>query len=363
MANTTKGQPPKRAAAAGGYRLVVFPKEFERNIFENIDKRFYLILVGSFVFIFMFVIILANTEYSDEALQNLLKEKYIQRAFTTEFEDTFEQEDTEEEGITIDEGQGQDQQEDERAQRDEGRRQEATGASAAERAQRARAQARARAAARAQMQQQVAGTGILGELSSSGAGGSGDAVYDVLGETGAGGVGDLENVLGQVGGLQSASSSNRRSSLGERSGGGSGRGTAGIDDLISGGVGQTGSVSINRDASFGIKGVEGSVSGKGTRSTARSQDAIGRVVAKHADAIENCYRRESRLNPNLKGSVTVQFVISPDGRVTDVRILDSSLRNRNVENCISRRVKTWRFDRIDAGEGDVTARYKWIFST
>jgi TonB family protein len=165
-----------------------------------------------------------------------------------------------------------------------------------------------------------------------------------------------------VGGLESASSSSRRSVLGEREGGGSRSGRAGIDDLISSGVGQSGSVSINRNANFAIKGIEGSVSGKGTRSSARSQEAIGRVVGKHADAVENCYKKESRLNPNLKGSVTAQFTIDPDGRVTDVKMIQSTLQNRSVENCVSSRIQRWRFDRIDAKEGDVTARYKWIFS-
>lgn len=360
-----KAQGVKRAPGGGGFRIVSFPKEFEKALLEGLDSRFYLILLSSFILIYTLVIILANTGYSEDKLASVLKEKYIQKVFDTTFEepvvDDVEVETLalDEEGINVD----QEETEDIRAQRDQGKREEAAGPSASERRDSARRDAARRASARDAMQQQVAGTGVLGELSAGGGGGSGDAVYDVLGESGSGALGDLDQILSGVGGLESASSSLRRSSLGERQGSGGRSGRAGIDDLIGSGVGQSGSVSINRNAKFAIKGVEGSVSGRGTKSSARSQDAIGRVVGKHSDGIENCYKKETRINPNLKGSITAQFTISPAGRVTQVRILKSTLKSKNVEKCISRRIKTWRFDQIDKKDGNVTARYKWIFSS
>ncbi len=359
-----KAQGVKRAAGSGGYRIVSFPKEFERGMFDGIDSRFYFILLSSLILVYSTVIILANTVYSAEELANVIKQKYIQKVYDTTFEEPVIDVPEEESFALEEEGTSADQapESDARAQRDEGRRAEAAGPSAAERRDSARRDAARRASARDAMQQQVAGTGVLGELSAGGGGGSGDAVYDVLGESGSGALGDLDQVLSGVGGLESASSSSRRSSLGERRGSGGRTGGAGIDDLIGSGVGQSGSVSINRNASFAIKGVEGSVSGRGTKSSARSQDAIGRVVGKHSDAIENCYKKESRINPNLKGSLTAQFTISPAGRVTQVRIVKSTLKSRNIENCVTRRIKSWRFDKIDKKEGDVKARYKWIFS-
>jgi hypothetical protein len=359
-----KAQGVKRAAGGGGYRIVSFPKEFERGLFEGLDSRFYLILLSSLILVYSTVIILANTAYTEEELANILKQKYIQKVYDTTFEEPVI-DDTEEEGVALEEEGAvaeQEPEQDARAQRDEGRREEAAGPSASERRDAAREAARDRASARDKMQQQVAGTGVLGELSAGGSGGSGDAVFDVLGESGSGALGDLDQVLSGVGGLESASSDSRRSSLGERQGRGGRAGGAGIDDLIGSGVGQSGSVSISRNAGFAIKGVEGSVSGKGTKSSARSQDAIGRIVGKHSDAIENCYKKETRINPNLKGSINAQFTISPEGKVAQIRIVKSTLKSRNVENCITRRIKSWRFAKIDRKEGNVTARYKWIFS-
>jgi TonB family protein len=353
-----QAQPVKRPPGAGGYRIVSFPKEFEKGLFGNVEGRFYMILGISLVVVYSLVITMAHMTYTDEELALLLREKYIQKIYDAEFVIT----ETEEVAEVSTEGAGEQEEEkvDERAK--ENVREEASGTSAAERREQQRRDAARRASARNAMQDQVAGTGVLAELSAGGSGGSGDAVYDVLGDANTG-LGNLNDVLSGVGGLQSASSSNRRSSLGERAGSGNRAGRAGIDDLISTGTGQSGSVNINRNADFAIKGVEGSLSGKGTRSTARSQDAIGRVVGQHSDAIESCYKRESRLNPNLQGSVTVQFTIDPDGRVAQVRVVDSSLRNKNVEDCISKRIRTWRFDKIPESDGAVQARYKWIFSS
>lgn len=361
-----KAQGVQRAAGGGGYRIVSFPKEFEKGIFEGIDGKFYLILAISLFIVFSIIVLLANTVYSEEDLANALKEKYVQKVYEATFDEPVEQPQEEETDI-IAEGPAEKvaeeaPKEDTRAKRDEGKREEASGTSASERRDRARRDAARRNASRNRMQQQVAGTGVLGELSAGGSGGSGDAVYDVLGESGQSGIGDLDQVLSNVDGLQSASSSARKSSLGERKGSGGRSGRAGIDDLITSGTGQSGSTSINRDAKFNIAGVEGTVSGRGSKASGRSQDAIGRVVTKHSDAIESCYKKEANINPNLKGSITVEFTIDPNGKIKRVRIVKSTLKSKNVENCISRRIRSWRFSKIDPKEGDVRARYKWIFS-
>jgi TonB family protein len=137
----------------------------------------------------------------------------------------------------------------------------------------------------------------------------------------------------------------------------------GIDNLIEGGVGASGSVSIKRQGGFSLKMEQGTVSGKGSKSTARSADAISGVVNSHADAVESCYKKEARINPNLKGSISIQFTIEFDGKVTSVRVTDSTLRNKKVEACISRIVERWRFQKIDKAEGEATFRQKFIFST
>ena len=199
-------------------------------------------------------------------------------------------------------------------------------------------------AARRQMEQQIAGTGVLGLLSAAGGGGTGDAVVDVLGDAGTG-TGDLGEVLSGVGGLATASASGQRSRLGSR-GGGRVDGSADVNELLSG-IGSAGSANIGRKGSISMALDAASVSGKGSKSANRGGEELSRVINSHNDAIEYCYKKESKLNPNLKGDIQVEFTVGFNGRVKGVRIVRSSLRNKNVENCISSRIRGWRFKPID----------------
>ena len=105
MKANPKAQSPKRpAGAAGGYRIVSFPKEFERGLFGDLDIRFYLILISSLVVVYSVVIILANLEYTDQEVADLLKQKYIQRIYDAEFEI----QETEDENAVVEEAGGGD---------------------------------------------------------------------------------------------------------------------------------------------------------------------------------------------------------------------------------------------------------------
>ena len=208
------------------------------------------------------------------------------------------------------------------------------------------------------MEQQVAGTGVLGLLSAGGSGGTGDAVADVLGEAGIGG-GDLDAVLSGVGGLATATSGGQRTRLGSR-GGGRVTGGADVNELLSGMGGGT-SANIGRKGSIKMALDAARVSGKGSKAANRSSEEISRVINSHNDAVEYCFKRESKLNPNLQGDILVEFTIAYNGRVSQVRIVDSSLRNKQVESCITGRMRGWRFKPIDRTEGDVRVRQKYIF--
>ena len=349
---------PKPAASGGGaaaFRLTGFPKEFERNIWEDMDKRYMLIMLFSWVFIYGIAIILGAIDYDEAALaakarQNYL-DKFYQAAIVPDIVDT--EEDTGE-GFS-DEGE---EEEDERAERDRGRTAETRGPSAREIAQQRRAAAAARGAARRQMEQQIAGTGVLGLLSAAGGGGTGDAVVDVLGDVGAG-TGDLSDVLSGVGGLATATSSGQRSRLGSR-GGGRVSGSADVNELLSG-IGGAGSANIGRKGSIKMALDAARVSGKGSKAANRGSDELSRVINSHNDAIEYCYKKESKLNPNLKGDIQVEFTIGYNGRVKAVRIVRSSMRSKNVESCMSGRIRGWRFKPIDKSEGDVKVTQKYIF--
>jgi TonB family protein len=137
-------------------------------------------------------------------------------------------------------------------------------------------------------------------------------------------------------------------------------GSADVNDLLSG-VGGVASANIGRKGSIKMALDAARVTGTGSKAANRGGDELSRVINSHNDAVEYCYKREAKLNPNLKGDLTIEFTIAYNGRVKDVRVVSSSLRNKKVESCVTSRVRGWRFKPIDRAEGDVKVRQKYIF--
>jgi hypothetical protein len=84
-------------------------------------------------------------------------------------------------------------------------------------------------------------------------------------------------------------------------------------------------------------------SGTGSGTGGLSPEQIRRVVMAHLGALRACYESEAERNPNLKGGVTVQWQIAPEGTVSGASLDGSSLGSPRVEGCVVRQVKAWRF--------------------
>ena len=91
------------------------------------------------------------------------------------------------------------------------------------------------------------------------------------------------------------------------------------------------------------------------------KDVIRRIVRNHINEVRHCYNQGLTKDPNLKGRVAVQFSIGPTGRVKLAVIAESSLKDRNVANCIAGAVKRWKFPRPDSG-GHVLVTYPFALS-
>ncbi|NLP09355.1 energy transducer TonB [bacterium] len=105
-----------------------------------------------------------------------------------------------------------------------------------------------------------------------------------------------------------------------------------------------------------LQGGGGSVAG------ARNVNEVSAVVYSHSQAIQYCYERELKRNPELKGKVVVRFTILPNGTVTNATILSSTLDNENVERCILSRVSRWDdFGTIDERLGNAVFRQVYTF--
>ncbi len=122
---------------------------------------------------------------------------------------------------------------------------------------------------------------------------------------------------------------------------------------------------------YGMGTVGGKVSGK-KRAAPRvvpgkpivmgsiDRDIIRRVVRQRRRGVRYCYEKQLQKNPKLQGKLKLKWTIAPDGKVLAVEVVDSTLGDATVEQCITRQVKRWRFPAVK-GAGTVVVTYPFAF--
>jgi len=107
------------------------------------------------------------------------------------------------------------------------------------------------------------------------------------------------------------------------------------------------------------------VNGPQERNGYRDPIEIEKVVDKYQPMIEYCFKKEARYNAGLKGYIKVAFSISYEGYVIpeSIRILNSTLRSRKVEQCVKNYIRRWTsFARLDESMGIARVVQKFIFN-
>jgi len=77
----------------------------------------------------------------------------------------------------------------------------------------------------------------------------------------------------------------------------------------------------------------------------------GKVVARiesQLQSLRELYRHESEKNPELMGSMTIQFVVEPSGEVTKVKEVFSRLANSDFKKAVISAVSQWSFREVVA---------------
>ena len=104
------------------------------------------------------------------------------------------------------------------------------------------------------------------------------------------------------------------------------------------------------------------VFGRGVAATGGlSPRIIKSYIRRKIGAIRACYQKGLQANPSLKGKVKVKFVIQPSGKVLGAKVVQSSLNSSQVEGCITRNIKSWKFPSSQGGE-ITTVTYPFVFS-
>jgi TonB family protein len=96
--------------------------------------------------------------------------------------------------------------------------------------------------------------------------------------------------------------------------------------------------------------------------SSRTSEEIMGVLTEKRGSITYIYNKHLRSDPMLMGTVVIEMVIEPSGRVSDVRVVQSDTYNPAFELELARTIETWRFGSVDEDEGSVTVQYPFSFS-
>lgn len=78
--------------------------------------------------------------------------------------------------------------------------------------------------------------------------------------------------------------------------------------------------------------------------TGRSEEELTIVFDRNKGSLYSVYNRARRKNPGLKGKIILEITIAPGGTVTRVRIVSSELGDKELEQNLLRRIKTFQFE-------------------
>ena len=81
--NMSPGVSPQGRGGPQGFKLVGFPKEFERSFWEVFDKRYYAILLVTWVVLYAFTFFMSSRAWQiSEMEKQRIKRSYLQQLYT-----------------------------------------------------------------------------------------------------------------------------------------------------------------------------------------------------------------------------------------------------------------------------------------
>jgi hypothetical protein len=85
-----------------------------------------------------------------------------------------------------------------------------------------------------------------------------------------------------------------------------------------------------------------------------------RAIKGRMGAVKSCYDRELKLDPNLKGKISMRFTITPLGRVNEVSVERDTMHSDAVSECIMRLIRTWTFS--FKPDDEVSVSFPFVFT-
>jgi TonB family protein len=335
--------------------------EYRGSAFRQTDWSF-VALQLIFIFVFSSVIIglgfIPVPEVSEDDIK-ALQERYATMVLKVEPK----KEETKKEDTGSEEKSAAEVKKDDMEEKAADRVKEKSSKSAEEKSADREARAANRDAARAKAAAQVANVGALAMLTAVGDGSDddgGEQVEDLIGQGGVQSA-NLGKALSTLDGLKSGGQGTGMSVGRGRRGGSGAAGVGGnVDDLLSG-VGTAASRSLARKGEIALSKPD-AVQGQAAKAANRDIEAINGIIKLKQGAIQFCFKKELRRDPNLSGKITVKFTVEANGRVSNASVVNSNIKSPSLEQCLLKTISMLMFKPIAESEGSMTVTYPFVFS-
>lgn len=103
-----------------------------------------------------------------------------------------------------------------------------------------------------------------------------------------------------------------------------------------------------------VEKVAGSSSNQPRGDNVRSEEEVQMIFDQNKSQLYSIYNRERRKKPGLKGRLVLEITISPNGSVSNVRIVSSELNDPSLERRLVERVRFFKFKSSSVEEVTVT---------
>lgn len=202
----------------------------------------------------------------------------------------------------------------------------------------------------------AASAGLLGLIGGTGSSTNTSSIVDALVDKGL--VADLQSIVGGGTHLKVSKGNNKNGDdpLDQLIGTG---GSGGIDDFLADMDEDVPQVTLTKKAKVDLVKPSkrtGSAEALGNRTDQSVMD----VIVRRQGRITYFYEKYLKRNPNLRGKISVEFVIAANGFVTSAKVIESTVNHPQLERDIVNLVKRLKFDPIPSG--NVTMVFPFIFS-
>lgn len=93
-----------------------------------------------------------------------------------------------------------------------------------------------------------------------------------------------------------------------------------------------------------------------------TKDEVGEVIHRHLDEVRYCYESAMIRRQDVEGKLQIQFSIGGNGSVKSADVQSSTLSDPKLDDCVLRRLMTWKFPQPKGGV-TVAVAYPFIFKT